>query len=212
MTTYFAPLVHGGILALGLILPIGPQNLFILQQGAAHVRWTQALPAVLAASLADTAMIAASVSGGTAILSNPILQLVMLLAGTFLLARTGFQQWRSRGIQTATAKTAPTSTRRQITTALAVSILNPYALIDFATVIGPSSLSYAGVERWSFALGCMLNSWLWFPALALAGHCACRFFTTSRSQQISGRISALILWACAAFLSLSLTKALRVMI
>ncbi|WP_035453704.1 hypothetical protein [Alicyclobacillus herbarius] len=41
--------IHGFALSLGLILPIGMQNGFILTQGALHRRWSKLLPSVVTA-------------------------------------------------------------------------------------------------------------------------------------------------------------------
>ena len=47
-------LLHGFILALGLILPLGVQNVFVFNQGAVQSRFVKALPAIITASLCDT--------------------------------------------------------------------------------------------------------------------------------------------------------------
>lgn len=49
--------LHGFLLSLGLILPIGIQNGFVLSQGSLHKRWLQALPTVVTASLCDTLLV-----------------------------------------------------------------------------------------------------------------------------------------------------------
>lgn len=48
------PSIHGLILAFGLILPLGVQNLFIFSQGAIQVSLWNAMPAVITAGLCDT--------------------------------------------------------------------------------------------------------------------------------------------------------------
>ena len=48
------PLIHGILLAFGLILPLGVQNVFVFNQGATHKKFTNALPAVITAGLCDT--------------------------------------------------------------------------------------------------------------------------------------------------------------
>lgn len=42
----FEPFIHGALLAFGLILPLGIQNVFIFNQGATQSRFSKALPAV----------------------------------------------------------------------------------------------------------------------------------------------------------------------
>lgn len=60
--------IHGFLLSLGLILPIGMQNGFIFTQGALHSRWSKSLPAVFTASVCDTLLIALAVLGVSTIL------------------------------------------------------------------------------------------------------------------------------------------------
>jgi hypothetical protein len=55
--------LHGLILAFGLILPLGVQNLFVFNQGAAQPNFWRALPVVAAASLCDTVLILLAVQG-----------------------------------------------------------------------------------------------------------------------------------------------------
>jgi L-lysine exporter family protein LysE/ArgO len=57
------PLLHGAGLALGLILPLGPQNVFVFSQGAVQPRLARALSVVVAASLCDTLLIMLAVLG-----------------------------------------------------------------------------------------------------------------------------------------------------
>ncbi len=47
------PVLHGILLALGLILPLGAQNVFVFNQGA-NQKMINALPVVITAGLCDT--------------------------------------------------------------------------------------------------------------------------------------------------------------
>lgn len=49
--------VHGFILSVGLIAAVGPQNVFVFQQGAVQPRLRRSLPTVLTAGVADTVLI-----------------------------------------------------------------------------------------------------------------------------------------------------------
>mgnify|MGYP001218790420 FL=1 len=51
------PLLHGIILAFGLILPLGVQNIFVFNQGATHKKFTNALPVIITAGICDTILI-----------------------------------------------------------------------------------------------------------------------------------------------------------
>lgn len=84
-----SPFVTGAMLVFSLILPLGVQNLFIFSQGANHRRLTGALPAVVTASLADTALIVTAVSGASLLLVNePGWQRALALAGVLFLLFT----------------------------------------------------------------------------------------------------------------------------
>ena len=47
-------IIHGIVLAFGLILPLGAQNVFVFQQGALQPRLYQALPVVITGALCGT--------------------------------------------------------------------------------------------------------------------------------------------------------------
>ena len=51
------PLAHGFLLALGLILPLGAQNVFVFNQGANHKSIYKTLPVIITAGLCDTFLI-----------------------------------------------------------------------------------------------------------------------------------------------------------
>ncbi|GGE11563.1 hypothetical protein GCM10011571_11160 [Marinithermofilum abyssi] len=55
--------IHGFVLAFGLILPLGVQNVFIFNQGAVQPRFYKALPAILAATFCDATLITLTVMG-----------------------------------------------------------------------------------------------------------------------------------------------------
>lgn len=57
------PLIHGILLAFGLILPLGVQNVFIFNQGATHRKFTKSLPAIVTAGVCDTILIYLAVAG-----------------------------------------------------------------------------------------------------------------------------------------------------
>ncbi|MCL7520047.1 amino acid transporter, partial [Staphylococcus aureus] len=50
-------IIHGFILAIGLILPLGAQNVFIFNQGANQPKYRYVLPAIITAGLSDSLLI-----------------------------------------------------------------------------------------------------------------------------------------------------------
>ena len=55
--------IHGIILAIGLILPLGVQNLFVFTQGVIQPTVLRTLPVVVTASICDTLLIVLAVQG-----------------------------------------------------------------------------------------------------------------------------------------------------
>jgi len=86
-----AAFVHGFILALGLILPLGAQNVFVFNQGASQPKFRGALPVIITASLCDTLLILLAVIGvSVLILTVPALQIGIFSIGLFFLLYMGW--------------------------------------------------------------------------------------------------------------------------
>ncbi|MEH7748262.1 LysE family transporter, partial [Neobacillus drentensis] len=83
--------IHGFILAFGLILPLGVQNVFIFNQGAMQSRWIYVLPVVLTASICDTLLISLAVFGVSAVvLGITWIKMALLLGGILFLLYMGY--------------------------------------------------------------------------------------------------------------------------
>ena len=191
--------VHGFILALGLILPLGPQNVFVLSQGATQPRFRNALPVVLTAALCDTLLILLAVLGvSLVVLSVAWIKIVLVVLGVGFLAYMGWLTWRSNPANDDPAIDAKLwPARRQIIFAASVSLLNPHAILDTIGVIGTSSLTYLNGEKVAFTFACILNSWLWFFALAVVGRWVGSIVAVRR---VMNRVSAVIMWLSAIYL------------
>ncbi|GIO26573.1 LysE/ArgO family amino acid transporter [Ornithinibacillus bavariensis] len=193
------PFIHGVILAFGLILPLGVQNVFVFNQGATHSRFFQALPAVITAAICDTMLIALAVGGvSVVVLSFAGLRQVLFFAGFFFLLYMGWVMWKSNPVKE--KNTQQFSTKRQITFALSVSLLNPHAILDTIGVIGTGSLVYDGLEKLVFALACILISWLWFIGLALTGRIVGRYDQNGVFLKRLNQLSAVIIWVMAVYI------------
>jgi hypothetical protein len=88
--------LHGYLLSFGLILPLGPQNVFVFSQGATQPKLRRALPVVLTAALADTMLILIAVLGVSAVvLTVPWVKIVLGVFGVCFLLYIGWVTWRS---------------------------------------------------------------------------------------------------------------------
>lgn len=196
--------IHGFLLSLGLILPIGMQNGFILTQGALHSRWSRSLPAVLTASICDTFLIALAVIGvSTVALRITWLRYTFGAIGIVFLLYMGWSTWRAEtGGQNDEAASTAWTAKRQIGFTTSVSLLNPHALIDTLAVIGGSAVAYtAWSDRIAFGAASAAVSWLWFLGLSIAGHMVGKVALRRSSLQVLNRVSAVMMWASAIYLA-----------
>ncbi|MCM3718853.1 LysE/ArgO family amino acid transporter [Fictibacillus phosphorivorans] len=196
-------LVHGIILAFGLILPLGVQNIFIFNQGVQQLNIWRCMPSVITAGLCDTLLIILAVSGVSALVSTiHALKLIVMTAGILFLLYMGWNIWSSKthiqeSVLTMTSK-------KQIMFAASVSLLNPHAILDTVGVIGTNSLAYSGVDKLVFTLSCISVSWIWFIGLALAGRIVGKVNASGYIQQLINKGSAIIIWLIALYLASTL--------
>lgn len=195
--------INGVILAFGLIIPLGVQNIFVFNQGATQPKFIYAFPSILTASLCDTLLIVLAVLGvSLLVLQIAWLKTVIFIVGFCFLLYMGWVTWNSHA--KVDQKPQPFSAKRQITFAASVSLLNPHAIIDTIGVIGTSSLHYSGTAKWAFTLACILVSWLWFIGLAITGHSIHKFDKNGLWLKVINKISALIIWGVAIYIGLQL--------
>jgi len=196
--------LYGFILALGLIIPLGVQNVFVFNQGACQRHFIYALPSVLTASLCDTFLIVIAVLGvSVVVLTIAWLKNIIFLIGFCFLLYMGWITWKNspKNLQD---NAKPYSAKRQIIFAASVSLLNPHALFDTVSVIGTNSLHFLGKERIIYTLACISISWLWFLGLAVAGHFLHRLDKSGLTIRIINKLSAFIIWGVAVYIAMQL--------
>src|SRR6185437_5107914 len=153
-------ILHGMILAFGLILPLGVQNVFVFNQGASQPTFMRALPVILTAAICDTILILMAVLGVSLIvLTFAWLETALYSIGFFFLIYIGWSLWKSKPTETG-QKNEKFSPKKQILFAASVSLLNPHAIMDTIGVIGTNSLRYQGEDKVIFAFACILVSWI----------------------------------------------------
>ncbi len=172
--------LNGLILGLSLIMALGPQNIFLIRQGA---RRNHAALSTAICFICDIILVGASVAGlHELLLSHPTLQIWMIWLGSAFLLYYAIKTLRS-----AFSKKEPTTdqtdqqhNRMQIILfALGFSLLNPHAIIDTLVIVGSGSSQFPDQEV-IFLLGVITSSLLWFSSL---------FFTTRYFSNILTRAS-----------------------
>jgi L-lysine exporter family protein LysE/ArgO len=193
-------IMHGVILAFGLILPLGVQNVFVFNQGATQPKFNKTLPVIITASICDTILISLAVLGVSVIVLGIYwIKVILLIVGIIFLFYMGFVTWKSKP-NTYSSNEKALAPKKQIAFAASVSLLNPHAIMDTIGVIGTSSLSYTGIGKLAFALACISTSWIWFFSLALVGRQVGRLNHSESFITILNKVSALIMWGTAIYL------------
>jgi len=162
--------LNGLLLGLSLITALGPQNIFLIRQGA--MRQHAALSA-LTCFICDTVLILASVIGLRELLeSHATVRVWMTWFGAAFLIYYGvcaLKKALGKPLSNVTLEQMR-MTRWQITLlALGFSLLNPHAIIDALVLIGGGSGQFPGFEH-IFLLGVLSSSLLWFATLTLTAH------------------------------------------
>ncbi|EGQ3947130.1 LysE family transporter [Staphylococcus pseudintermedius] len=184
-------LIHGILLALGLILPLGAQNVFVFNQGANHGKISKALPVIITAGLCDTFLIVIAILGVSLILiSMPTLQLVIYMIGFLFLMYMAWSLWKEKPSNI--EEIEPMRPRKQVLFALSVSLLNPHAIMDTVGVIGTSAAVYAGYNKIIFSIATISVSWIWFVFLAILGKLTGKVDKTGKYIVILNKCSSII--------------------
>lgn len=163
----FSYYFQGLALGAAMILPLGPQNAFVMNQG---IRRQYHIMIALLCAISDLVLICAGIFGGRALLmQSPWLLALVTWGGVAFLLWYGFGAFKtamSSNIELASAEVMKQGRWKIIATMLAVTAESA-CLPDTFVVLG-SLGGQLDVEpkRW-FALGTISASFLWFFGLAL---------------------------------------------
>lgn len=199
LTTYF----QGFLLGAAMILPLGPQNAFVLYQG---IRRQYHLMIASLCTLSDVALICGGVFGGSALLSrSPLLLALVTWGGVAFLLWYGFGALRSAarpGDVQSEESFVRQSRWKIVLTLLAVTWLNPHVYLDTFVVLGSLGGQFAPEARRWFALGAACASLVWFFGLALLAAWLAPVLRTARAQRIINLLVGLVMWGIALQLAL----------
>ncbi|ASF99003.1 LysE/ArgO family amino acid transporter [Vibrio anguillarum] len=162
-------LLQGFGLGATMIIPIGAQNAYVLNQG---IKRNHHLTTATICSLLDVIFISLGIFGGGALLSsNEVLLTSVTLGGVAFLSFYGFISLRSAFTSTSTnesdSEVIARGKRTVILGALAVTVLNPHLYLDTVVILGSIGGQFEGHDRIAFALGTMMASFVWFYSLSI---------------------------------------------
>jgi L-lysine exporter family protein LysE/ArgO len=208
VTPELLALVSGLGLCLGLIVSIGAQNAVVLRQG---LRREHVGMVVLVCVVSDAILQTIGVAGfATLVTSQPWLETAARWAGALFIAGYAFvsarRAWRGGGtleaaadetpvapepaasassVATATrpvVRTRPTRTATLLTI-LAMTWLNPHALVETTVVLGSVAATH-GPDRWWFLAGGVAASTLWFVVFGYGARYLAPLLRTERAWRI----------------------------
>jgi len=191
-------------LALGaaMILPLGPQNAFVMNQG---IRRQYHLMIASLCALSDLVLICGGIFGGSAVLTkSPWLLAAVTWGGVAFLLWYGWGALRtamSSSVELASAEVMKQGRWRIIATMLAVTWLNPHVYLDTFVVLGSLGGQLAEESKRWFALGTISASILWFYGLAILAAWLAPRLRTVKAQRIINAVVGLVMWFIASQLA-----------
>ncbi|KIS42891.1 arginine exporter ArgO [Kosakonia radicincitans] len=186
---------QGLMLGAALILPLGPQNAFVMNQG---IRRQYHIMTAFLCTMSDVLLICAGVFGGSALLmQSPWLLALVTWGGVAFLLWYGFGALKTAlgsNLELASTEALRQGRWRIIATMLAVTWLNPHVYLDTFVVLGSLGGQLdAEPKRW-FALGTMSASFLWFFSLALLAAWLAPRLRTAKAQRVINTVVGLVMW------------------
>ncbi|MGR5196321.1 LysE/ArgO family amino acid transporter [Vibrio rotiferianus] len=165
----FWVLLQGFGLGATMIIPIGAQNAYVLNQG---IKRQHHLTTATICSLLDMLFISLGIFGGGAILSqNEILLTSVTLGGIAFLSVYGLlslkSAFKSADASESKGEVVARGRRTVILGALAVTVLNPHLYLDTVVILGSIGGQFEGNDRIAFAMGTIMASFVWFYTLSL---------------------------------------------
>ena len=191
LTTYFTGLGTGA----GLIIAIGAQNAFVLNQGI-RKEFIYLVPLICA--ICDAILITAGVAGmGSLIQSSPLLIRIASFGGAAFLGFYGLQSfisaWKNSG-GLSDREQNNRSRKQIITLTLAITLLNPHVYLDTVVLLGSMSGTFHGSGRYLFGAGAISASFLWFFGLSLGAVKLAPLFKKPVTWRILDTLIGIIMW------------------
>ncbi|NOX34745.1 MAG: amino acid transporter [Deltaproteobacteria bacterium] len=181
----------------GLIIAIGAQNAFVLNQG---VKKNHYIIVPLICAFCDAFLITLGVTGtGTLIASSKILSLFAGMGGALFLFLYGAGSFMSafKGGGLAADNKVQTSLKAVVLATLAVTLFNPHVYIDTILLLGSIAGRFQPPGHLYFGAGAAMASFVWFFSLSLGGKFMAPFFTNELSWKILDTLVGITMWVIA---------------
>ena len=189
-------LVPGFLTGLSLIIAIGAQNAFVIRQGLLR---QHVLLVVAICAISDAALIFLGTGGlGTLIQSRPSLIEFIRWFGVIYLAWFGIRSIRSvfKDQSLVTGEDSDMNRLKIVATSLSLTFLNPHVYLDTVILLGSIANQFDD-NRWFFAFGSTLASFVWFTAIGFGARAASRFMSKPIFWKILDSLIAVVMFTIA---------------
>ena len=203
------PFLEGIALGASLIIAIGPQNAFVIQQGILR---QHVFLAAFVCTLVDVVLIIVGAAGfGTLIAIIPSLKTYFLWGGILFLMGYGtlslISSFKHPGDEDSLGKNESgypiKNSKSIIITAAGFSLLNPHVYLDTVILLGGLAAQYEIPERNYFAFGAIMASVVWFYGIGYGATLVAPWFESSRGKRILDLVIAMIMFVLAFVLILN---------
>ena len=203
------PFLEGIALGASLIIAIGPQNAFVIQQGILR---QHVFLAAFVCTFVDVVLIIVGAAGfGTLIAIIPSLKTYFLWGGILFLMGYGtlslissFKDPRDEDSLGKKESGYPTKNRKSIIiTAAGFSLLNPHVYLDTVILLGGLAAQYEIPERHYFAFGAIMASVVWFYGIGYGATLVAPRFESFTGKRILDLVIAMIMFVLAFVLMLN---------
>lgn len=170
--------LQGLIIGLILIIAIGPQNLFVIQQG---LKKSYVFTVCLICSLSDSILIIIGIilSSYLQELSENFVQIIKYIGAVWLLSYGILKIKSSFKAKEFEKLNKKEEIKNIVIVTLAFTFLNPHVYLDTIILIGTISLNFN--NKFSFAFGVIISSFLFFFTLGYCSKYLSKYFNNKKS-------------------------------
>ena len=154
--------IQGFIIGSSLIIAIGPQNLFVINQG---LKKNFVFIVVLICSLSDSLLIVCGIylSNNIISLNTSIITIMKLIGGIWLILYGINKIKNSRQHEIKSSEINEASFTKVVLTTLAITYANPHVYLDTVILLGSISINFD--SKFYFGLGAIFASFIFFFSL-----------------------------------------------
>lgn len=154
--------IQGFIIGSSLIIAIGPQNLYVINQG---LKKNFVFIVVLICSLSDSLLIVCGIylSNNILSLNTSIITIMKLIGGIWLILYGISKIKNSRQHEIKSSEINEASFTKVVLTTLAITYANPHVYLDTVILLGSISINFD--SKLYFGLGAIFASFIFFFSL-----------------------------------------------